>query len=141
MILSEQQIDFLRSKYLNICDKCNCFKPPRAHHCSKCGRCVLRMDHHCRWVANCIGHRNLKHYLLLVFYITIVCFATIATFISKGVKCSKVKCELNPKLKIEYLVLSVSASVLDVLVGFFCMILFVYQLKLIYDNRSYIDSR
>lgn len=29
------------------CSKCECIKPPRAHHCSICGRCIDRMDHHC----------------------------------------------------------------------------------------------
>lgn len=29
------------------CGKCNAPKPPRAHHCSACGVCVLKMDHHC----------------------------------------------------------------------------------------------
>lgn len=23
------------------------YKPPRAHHCRKCKKCVLKMDHHC----------------------------------------------------------------------------------------------
>lgn len=32
------------------CSKCNAAKPPRAHHCSVCRRCVLKMDHHCPWV-------------------------------------------------------------------------------------------
>ena len=30
------------------CLKCTNFKPLRAHHCSICDKCVLRMDHHCR---------------------------------------------------------------------------------------------
>ena len=29
------------------CRKCECVKPPRAHHCSMCGVCTLKMDHHC----------------------------------------------------------------------------------------------
>jgi hypothetical protein len=30
------------------CRKCVGFKPLRTHHCSICGNCVMRMDHHCR---------------------------------------------------------------------------------------------
>ncbi|KAI3470491.1 hypothetical protein Pfo_027154 [Paulownia fortunei] len=53
------------------CDKCSAHKPPRAHHCRVCRRCVLRMDHHCAWINNCVGHRNYKSFLLLVFYATV----------------------------------------------------------------------
>ena len=33
---------------VSICKKCISPKPPRAHHCSVCGKCILKMDHHCR---------------------------------------------------------------------------------------------
>ena len=29
------------------CQKCHGVKPERCHHCSLCGRCCLKMDHHC----------------------------------------------------------------------------------------------
>lgn len=32
-----------------ICEKCFMIKPDRAHHCSVCNSCVLKMDHHCPW--------------------------------------------------------------------------------------------
>ncbi|XP_027158758.1 probable protein S-acyltransferase 15 [Coffea eugenioides] len=53
------------------CDKCSAYKPPRAHHCRVCRRCVLRMDHHCVWINNCVGHRNYKAFVVSVFYATI----------------------------------------------------------------------
>lgn len=42
----------------------------RAHHCSRCGACVARMDHHCIYAANCVGAGNQKQFLLLLLYST-----------------------------------------------------------------------
>ncbi|KAI8973479.1 zf-DHHC-domain-containing protein, partial [Mycotypha africana] len=54
-----------------FCRTCKNFKPPRSHHCSRCGRCVLKMDHHCPWVNNCIGFANYGHFIRLLIYINI----------------------------------------------------------------------
>lgn len=50
------------------CKSCNIIKPPRAHHCSICGKCVLRMDHHCPWVGRCVGHHNYKLFYQFLWY-------------------------------------------------------------------------
>jgi len=56
-----------------MCSKCKAPKPARAHHCSICNRCVMRMDHHCPWVNNCVGARNQKHFLLFLLYVNLQC--------------------------------------------------------------------
>ena len=50
------------------CQKCMLLKPDRAHHCSACNTCVLRFDHHCPWVMNCIGFGNYKLFLVFIFW-------------------------------------------------------------------------
>lgn len=44
------------------CHKCQHFKPPRTHHSSAFGKCILRMDHYCPWVDNCVGFGNHAHF-------------------------------------------------------------------------------
>ncbi|KAB8606241.1 hypothetical protein FH972_025871 [Carpinus fangiana] len=53
------------------CRKCEAYKPPRAHHCKECARCITRMDHHCPWTVNCVSHRTFPHFIRFLFYCVI----------------------------------------------------------------------
>jgi len=55
-------------EFASICKKCISPKPPRAHHCSVCNKCILKMDHHCPWLNNCVGHFNHRYFFLFSLY-------------------------------------------------------------------------
>ncbi|VDO94671.1 unnamed protein product [Heligmosomoides polygyrus] len=58
-----------RNKYCYICQT---LKPDRSHHCSSCGRCVVKFDHHCPWINQCVNYNNYKPFLLYIFYSTLI---------------------------------------------------------------------
>ncbi|GLT92570.1 hypothetical protein SLE2022_104010 [Rubroshorea leprosula] len=66
---------------LRYCQKCSHFKPPRAHHCRVCKRCVLRMDHHCIWINNCVGHANYKIFFVFIVFAVISCIYSLVLLV------------------------------------------------------------
>ncbi|XP_029822421.2 palmitoyltransferase ZDHHC20-B isoform X1 [Ixodes scapularis] len=71
---------------VRYCEKCHLIKPDRAHHCSVCGKCILKMDHHCPWVNNCVSFTNYKHFILFLAYSLIYCLFVAATTLQYFIK-------------------------------------------------------
>lgn len=58
------------------CKLCKIIKPPRSKHCRDCNACIDRFDHHCYWIANCVGKKNTRAFYLILLY----CIAVIVAF-------------------------------------------------------------
>jgi hypothetical protein len=75
---------------LKRCDKCYVVRTPRVHHCSVCKGCVMKMDHHCPWINNCVGQFNQKFFIQFCYYCFLGCsqaaFITIYYLIYKHKK-------------------------------------------------------
>ena len=42
----------------DFCNFCLSNVSIHSHHCTKCDRCVYKLDHHCDWMNNCIAEGN-----------------------------------------------------------------------------------
>lgn len=75
---------------IRFCERCVLIKPDRAHHCSVCGTCVLKMDHHCPWVNNCVGFHNYKFFMLFLAYALLYCMFIVGTTLQYFIRFWKV---------------------------------------------------
>jgi len=60
--------------YAKECRTCLVRRPARSKHCSICGHCTARYDHHCPWINNCVGARNLRWFLSFLGLTSFICF-------------------------------------------------------------------
>ena len=85
--LDMSEVRLIREKFWKRCTYCTTVKPPRTHHCSQCQRCVVRMDHHCVWIGNCVGLHNMKPFLLFLIYGMLTTIISVSLALVEIIRC------------------------------------------------------
>ncbi|KAG8199148.1 hypothetical protein JTE90_015982 [Oedothorax gibbosus] len=119
---------------IRYCDKCRNVKPDRAHHCSVCGVCVLKMDHHCPWVNNCVCFTNYKFFILFLGYALVYCLLISATSLQYFIRFWTNQPEVPGRFHILFLFF------VSVMFAVSLVSLFGYHCYLVSVNRSTLES-
>ena len=135
------------------CSKCKNKRPFRSHHCKICQKCILKMDHHCYWIANCVGYNNQKNFYQFLFYATfgdliaffLLCHISIfyidfniSNNIPYGIKVTGVLDLIYYMRKQIFIVAGILCSISMVIsIGF----LFVKQTKMLMKNQTTIERK
>lgn len=48
------------------CEYCRMWRPAKSWHCKKCNVCIMKRDHHCFFLARCIGLYNQRYFILFL---------------------------------------------------------------------------
>lgn len=58
----------------NLCFKCVQYKPNRSYHCDTCKICIEQYDHHCPWINNCVGKKNIIRFItfLILLFLALI---------------------------------------------------------------------
>lgn len=144
--------DLLGDRSDLFCKKCNNNRPLRSHHCKICGKCTLKMDHHCDWIANCVGYYNQKNFYQFLFYSTTgdaVAFILIMLRISNCEFSIKAYNVNNEKINSVFQLIYLLWEPIQLVIGALCSLamtigigfLFRKQTDMLLNNQTTIDKK
>ncbi|KAL5019916.1 hypothetical protein ScPMuIL_002808 [Solemya velum] len=119
-----------------VCMRCETYRPPRAHHCRVCRRCVRRMDHHCPWINNCVGEFNQKFFIQFLFYVGLASIYSVAMVITTWVIDPGVKGDIKHFRLIHSILLMIES----LLFGLFVVAIGCDQLTAIFNDETAVEQ-
>ena len=126
-----------------LCEKCKKQCSIQAHHCSVCKVCIIRMQHHCPWVNNCIGLYNMKSYILFLLYTLLISCYSLCILFTRSVVCMTHSYSAICRIEYKYFLNDLNLGVMFML--FNCSVFSIVVLLLsqhvlyILLNTSHID--
>ncbi|KAL1139787.1 hypothetical protein AAG570_006764 [Ranatra chinensis] len=129
----------LQNEDWTVCTRCETYRPPRAHHCRICKRCIRRMDHHCPWINNCVGERNQKYFIQFLVYVGVLStYAIVLVVVSWVRPCLDCSTEITVKQSriLHCIILVMESS----LFGIFVMAILYDQLEAIANDETTIEQ-
>ena len=115
------------------------YRPPRAHHCRICQRCIRKMDHHCPWINNCVGEWNQKYFLQFLFYVGLLsAYSILLVAVSWYSPCPD--CPKDILVKQARILHSVILVLESVLFGMFVIAIGCDQFEAIFTDETLVEQ-
>ncbi len=100
------------------------------------------MDHHCKWIGNCVGLFNMKHFLLFLIYCVITCVYSLGLCLATIFRCwvfDQYQCHRveNHSFLLEFV--AIAGIMLTFVLGLTTLAIFLAQRLRIKENMTLID--
>lgn len=134
-----REIKSLNPAEWGYCEYCKSFKFKRASHCRSCQKCVILRDHHCPWIANCVGFGNMQYFINFIVWILFGAIFYIYIFIKFNWCYSTLKKNENYNLSMVTLIINWLVFIFEFLtvlglIGMLCRIV-----NNIYNNKTFYE--
>ncbi|KAG8191560.1 hypothetical protein JTE90_021165 [Oedothorax gibbosus] len=121
-----------------VCNRCETYRPPRAHHCRICRRCVRRMDHHCPWINNCVGELNQKYFIQFLIFVGLASlYSVVMVVISWTADC--IECKKEMIYRQHRVIHTVLLLIESILFGVFVIAIMCDQFQAILSDETAIE--
>ncbi|CAG7674134.1 unnamed protein product [Allacma fusca] len=122
-----------------ICNRCEAYRPPRAHHCRICNRCIRRMDHHCPWINNCVGEWNQKYFMQFLIYVGLLSGYAASLVVYSWTTTDCPYCPTDLLVKQSRVLHSVILMLESLLFGMFVLAIMIDQLSAVFSDETAIE--